>query len=85
MALQLDISCNKLTTAETITFTTLGVAGTYVINVIDSTAIISTLQVNETANYIPAFDIAKVSVQRLADAINDIPRVVNTSINDTVI
>ena len=85
MALQLDISCNKLTLGDVITITTSGVVGTYVINVIDENITPSTLEVQQTANYTPAFDITKVSVQRLSNSINDIPRVVNTTTNDTII
>lgn len=85
MALQLDISCNKLTIGETITFTTIGNAGTYVLNVIDENITPATLEIKQTANYVPAFDIAKVSVQRLSDAINDITRIVSVTTNDTVI
>ena len=65
MALQLDISCNKLTKGDVISITTLGIAGSYTINVIDENITPATLEVKQTANYTPTFDIAKVSVQRL--------------------
>lgn len=85
MALRLDISCNRLTTGDSITFVTVGIAGTYVIDVVSSTTIPRGGEVQETATYVPSFDIAKLSVERLADEISNIPRVTSTQTNGTVI
>ena len=85
MGLRLDISCNKLTEGDIINITTIGVAGSYDITVINENNVLASSQVLATANYKPSFDVVKVSVQRLASAIVDIPRVTSVTTNDTVI
>ena len=85
MGLRLDISCNKLTEGDIINITTIGVAGSYDITVINENNVLASSQVLATANYKPSFDVVKVSVQRLASAITDIPRVTSVTTNDTVI
>lgn len=88
MALQLDISCNKLTELDSIIFELKDSAvteGTYTIDVIDAFSPTLTYQVNETATYTPSIDVFKVSIERLEVELNKIPLVVSTSSNNTVI
>ena len=85
MALRYDISCNRLTEGDSIVFGTLGIVGTYGIDVIGATTIPRSGEVQETNNYVPSFDIAKLSVERLALEISNIPRVTSVQTNGTVI
>ncbi|GAG15488.1 unnamed protein product, partial [marine sediment metagenome] len=82
MGLILDISCNKLTEGDVITINAIGL---YNIDVINENNVLASGEVLATSNYTPSFDIAKVSVQRLADAISKIPLVASVSTLDTVI
>ena len=82
MGLILDISCNKLTEGDVITINAIGL---YNIDVINENNVLASGEVLATSNYTPSFDIAKVSVQRLADAISKIPVVASVSTLDTVI
>ena len=82
MGLILDISCNKLTEGDVITINAIGL---YNIDVINENNVLASGEVLATSNYTPSFDVAKVSVQRLADAISKIPVVASVSTLDTVI
>ena len=85
MAVRLDISLKKLVDTEFIRFGTLGEVSNFQIDVIPSTTIPNSFEVQETESYIPSTDILKESIDRLSIAISRISKVVSVSSSGTVI
>jgi hypothetical protein len=75
MAVTLDISLKKLVDAEFIRIGTLGDVSNFQIDVIPSTTIPNSFEVQETESYVPSTDILKESIERLSIAISRISKV----------
>ena len=85
MAIRLDISLKKLVDTEFIRIGTLGNVSNFQIDVIPSTSIPTSFEVQETESYIPSTDILKESIDRLSIAISRISKVASVSSSGTVI
>jgi len=85
MAVTLDISLKKLVDAEFIRIGTLGDVSNFQIDVIPSTTIPNSFEVQETESYIPSTDILKESIERLSIAISRISKVAGVTSSGTVI
>ena len=85
MAVRLDISLKKLVDTEFIRFGTLGEVSNFQIDVIPSTTIPNSFEVQETESYIPSTDILKESIERLSIAISRISKVAGVTSSGTVI
>ena len=85
MGLRLDITIKKLVAGNSFTIATLGSVGTYQTDIIASTLIPTSTQVQATDDFIPSTDILKESIDRVSIAISRIPKVVSVTSNETVI
>jgi len=85
MAVTLDISLKKLVDAEFIRIGTLGDVSNFQIDVIPSTTIPNSFEVQETESYIPSTDILKESIERLSIAISRISKVAGVTSSGTVL
>lgn len=85
MGLRLDITIKKLVAGNSFTIATLGSVGTYQTDIIASTNIPTSTQVQATDDFIPSTDILKESIDRVSIAISRIPKVVSVTSNQTVI